>query len=95
MKAIYRLHFGCGRMGQLDGIFVEEEEKVNHLIESGEHIYFGEVLGKHSEIAGPIEPQDISLVTNDQRAIEVFEHFNLATGHNPFDYIKKETDESE
>jgi hypothetical protein len=94
MKAIYRFHFDCGRMGDLKGIFVAEEEKIRNLIESGKEVYFGEVLGKHSEIFGPIEPQDISLITNDLQAIEVFEHFNLATGYNPFNYINEE-DEAE
>jgi hypothetical protein len=36
-------------MGALSGIFVAEEEAVEALIASGKEVYFGEVLGKHSE----------------------------------------------
>lgn len=88
MKALYKLHFDCGRYGILHGLFVEEESKVNELIKSGREIYFGEVLGKHSEIFGPIEENDITFVTNDQTFLEEVEQFNLETGYNPFDYIE-------
>lgn len=91
MKTIYKLHFDCGRMGSLDGIFIEEKEKVEELIESGREVWFGEVLGKHSEIFGPIEsPEDITFITDDQKVIDIFEQYDLCTGYNPFDYLEDE-----
>lgn len=94
MKAIYKFNFDCGRMGYLSGVFVEEEDKVKELIESGREVCFGEVLGKHSDIAGPIESQDITLVTNDANVVELFEKHDLSSGYNPFDYIEEEEEEN-
>lgn len=87
MKAIYKLQFSCGRQGTLYGIFVEKVERVEELIASKEEIYFGEVMGKHSEVIGPLDETDIVLITTDETAIAVFEEHNLETGYNPFDYL--------
>jgi hypothetical protein len=92
MKAIYKLHFDCGRQGELTGIFVADKAKMNGLIQSGAEVYFGEVLGKHSDIAGPIEESDITMVSDDQDFVALFEKHDMATGYNPFDYIEEEAD---
>lgn len=84
MKAIYKLNFDCGRDGGLDGIFIADKEYVDMLIGSGIEVYFGEVLGKHSEVYGEIEETDIKLVTDDPIAIEIFEKYDLSSGYNPF-----------
>lgn len=92
MKAVYKLHFDCGRMGELTGLFVAEQEKMNALIQSGEEVYFGEVLGKHSEVCGPIEEDDVSLISTDENVIKVIEEHGLENGFNPFDYIANDED---
>jgi len=86
MKGIYRLSVNCGRQGDLHGIFVEHSEDVQALVESGIEVYFGEVLGKHSEIYGSIEATEIALVSTDENAIKVIEELGLENGYNPFDY---------
>lgn len=73
-------------MGELTGVFVSTTEAVKWLQESRAEVYFGEVLGKHSEISGPIDDGDIELVTDDPTVIDVIEKYNLSTGYNPFDY---------
>lgn len=92
MKAIYKMNFDCGRMGSLTGIFVADIAKMNGLIQSGATVYFGEVLGKHSDIHGPIEESDITLVSDTPDFVALFEHHDMATGYNPFDYIEEEAD---
>ena len=92
MKAIYRFNFDAGRMGSLDGTFIADTEAVDNLIKSGREVYFGEVLGKHSEISGLIEKSDITLLTTDSAAIKVFEEFNFSSGYNPFDYLDDNDD---
>jgi len=92
MKAVYKLHFDCGRMGELNGLFISDTDKVRELIESGADVYFGEVLGKHSEVCGPIEESDISLVSTDENVIKVIEEHGLENGYNPFDYIEQDED---
>lgn len=86
MKAIYKFHFDLGRSGDLTGIFVADTEQIDYLIISGLQVYFGEVAGKHSEVYGPIEQQDITMVTTDIQAVDMFEKYKLTTGHNPLDY---------
>lgn len=86
MKAIYKLHFDCGRQGELTGLFIAEKEKVEKLIESGIEVSFGEVLGKHSDVCGPIEESDITLVSDNTDLLIMFIMYNLETGYNPFEY---------
>lgn len=95
MKAIYRLNFDAGRMGSLAGIFVSEKQTMEKLIASGKDVEFGEVLGKHSEISGPIEAGDIEFISDDPAVVEMFEKHNMATGYDPFDYITDEMDEDD
>jgi len=85
MKGIYRFKCDCGRMGELSGIFVADSDDVKTLI--GTYVYFGEVLGKHSEVEGEIEEDEIELVTDNESCVEMFEFFNLSTGYNPFEYL--------
>ncbi len=85
MKGVYRLSIDFGRMGEVEGIFIAESEKVKDII--GKHIYFGEILGKHSEVQGTLEENEIELITEDQTAVEVIEKYGLETGYNPFGYL--------
>jgi hypothetical protein len=66
--------------------FIATKEQVAKLISSKIEVYFGEVLGKHSEIYGAIEKKDIKLLTDDIKAVEIVEKYNLTNGYNPFDY---------
>lgn len=95
MKALYKFHFDAGRMGTLYGMFVAEKEKVEELMKSKRVIYFGEVLGKHSEIMGPIEDADITFVSSDEKVLAVVEHFDLEFGFNPFDYDEVDEEDLE
>jgi len=95
MKALYKFHFDCGKNGVLYGLFIEDIEKVDELMDSGRIIYFGEVLGKNSDIMGPIEEEDITFITDDEKVLAIIDHFNLSTGFNPFDYNQVEDDDLE
>jgi len=48
MKKLWRWEVDCGRMGSLEGLFIEDEEELKAL--QGKEIYLGEVLGKHRDI---------------------------------------------
>ena len=91
MKKIYVFYWDCGRMGSLDGLFVAEESDIEKVI--GKEVYFGEVLGKHSEIYGMLEESDLTVKTDDQEFIRKFiDIFDMGTisGYNPLDYYKEE-----
>ena len=95
MKAVYKLHFDCGRNGELTGLFIAEKEDVDKLIESGEEVCFGEVLGKHSEVCGLIEESDITLISTEENVIKLIEEHGLENGFNPFDYINDNDEDDE
>lgn len=86
MKTLYKLDFDCGRHGSLEGLFIADSDDMNKIVEEKTIIYFGEVLGKHSEIFGPIEEGDYEEITNDEKVIAVVEFYKLETGFNPFHY---------
>jgi len=85
-KAIYKFNADCGGMGELEGVLISTKERVDKLIESKIEVYFGEVLGKHSEIYGAIEKDEIIFVSDNEEAVRVVEEHSLTSGINPFDY---------
>lgn len=93
MIGIYKFHWDCGRQGSVDGCFVADDSEVEKAI--GKEVYFGEILGKHSEIYGTLEESDIELSTTDPEEVELFEAFELASGYNPLEYISEEDSEED
>lgn len=90
MKGLYKLHFDCGRSGELNGLFIADIDEMKKLVQNATEVYFGEVLGKHSEVMGPIEECDYTFITADENVIEIVEQYGLENGFNPFDYIEEE-----
>lgn len=81
---LYKFFWDCGRMGSLDGLFAAEPDALEEAI--GHELYFGEVLGKHSEIYGPLSKEDIELLPIDDVTVQVLiEAFGDTTfsGFNP------------
>jgi hypothetical protein len=91
MKRLYRFHADLGRMGVLYATFVREERDVTDLI--GRKAYFGEVLGKHSDITltitFTIEAKHLTELTDDQDFIAKFEELKCESGRNPFSYLEQ------
>lgn len=86
MLALYRMYVDCRRNGCLEGIFIAEKDDVEFLVKNEVQVYFGEVLGKHSEIYGSIEEKEIEMITDDENVLSVIKKYGLQTGFNPFDY---------
>jgi hypothetical protein len=91
MVNLYRFYVDCGRMGVLEGVFAENEKLIKKII--GRNVYFGEVLGKHSDVRVRMEEDHFTKLTDDQDFIKKFKEYELASGFNPFNYIE-EWDES-
>lgn len=85
MEALFKMNFDCGRMGSLEGIFIADTEDVDYLYNNRISIYFGEVLGKYSEISGTIGTDEIKLITTDDKVLDIFEKYELESGYNPLD----------
>lgn len=100
MKVIVEFFWDCGRMGDLSGLFICNKEDLEKIY--GKDIYFGECLGKHSEISGTADESDFVIKTEDQDFIQKFieimsdgvysmqsnSSFTIS-GYNPFDYIEE------
>ena len=88
-KNLYSFYWDCGRQGSIRSKFVATEDEIKKNI--GKQIYYGEALGKHSEIVGTLEESDLKILTDDQDFIEKFEKYiGKSTGHNPLEYIEEE-----
>lgn len=85
MKGIYSLNIDYGRSGELKGVFIADSKKVEVLLREKIVVYWGEVLGKHSEVYAALKPEQIQLVSDNQDLIRIFEDYNLAIGYDPFE----------
>lgn len=86
-KKLYELYVDCGRMGAVEGLFIATQDEVDNAI--GSEVWFGEVLGKHSDIGGELEPHEVSVIDIDSDAVEKLYAAlgsNLS-GFNPLDYL--------
>lgn len=91
---MYKFNWTIPRMGKLEGLFIAEEEELKAIM--GSDIYFGGVLGKHSNIYGPLEEDDIVEVTDNQNYINVARSLSKSDtlcGYNPLDYYEPEDEE--
>lgn len=91
VKALWRFYWDCGRQGSVEGLFVATDAEVDEA--KGQHVYLGEVLGKHSDVHGTLDDGDLQRLTDDPDFIAKFEKFECESGYNPLQYINKE-DES-
>lgn len=90
-KLLVNFHIDCGRMGELDGLFVTTQDALNAAY--GKTFYMGDVLGKHSEISEELDPSHITVLDADDDFIEKFTAIvGRDIGVNPLDYIE-ETEE--
>jgi hypothetical protein len=91
MNIIARFYWDCGRMGSVDGLFITTKEALEAAY--GKEVYFGEILGKHSEIYGTLDEEDITILTEDQdfitKFIEIMGGGDIS-GYNPLSYLNEE-----
>lgn len=93
MVGIYKMDVEYGRQGDVTGIFLADGEDVQEII--GHELYFGEILGKHSEVVFSLEQGDLKLATNNPIAVDIFRRYKLDSGYNPFNYLPEEEEEEE
>ena len=87
-RHLYEFRFDCRRSGVLKGLFVAEEKEVEDAI--GKQVYFGEVLGKHSEIEGELEKDEVCIKSSDENFINQFiETIGVSFGYNPLEHIRE------
>lgn len=82
-KLLVRYEVDFGRMGDLHGLFVTTHEEMTAAL--GNEVYWGEVLGKHSDIYHKLQIEDLTVVTDDQDFIaKLVEYVGTdVSGFNP------------
>jgi hypothetical protein len=89
MVKLYKFHWYVRRMGDVEGIFAAEEADVEKAI--GLRVQFGEILGKHSDIHGTLDREDLTVLTDDANFIAKAKAYGLIpVGHNPLDRLQCE-----
>lgn len=91
MKVIVEFYQDCGRMGDLSGMFVCDKAELEKLYDKT--VYFGEVLGKHSDVEIDVTTENLTVKTDDQDFIAKFIEImgdGTISGYNPFDYIDED-----
>lgn len=90
---LYEFALDCGRMGDLEGLFIADPKCLDPLF--GKEIYFGEVLGKHSEVYETltrghviVKSSDAEFVTKmaDVLKLDISDGWATVSGFNPLDY---------
>ena len=93
MLKLYEFYVDVGRMGSLSGLFVGKDDWLTQM--NGSTIYFGEVLGKHSDVTyDDFVWQDCcKVVSDDSDKIEWLIGIlgYTVSGFNPLDYFDVET----
>ncbi len=100
-QTLYRFYWDVQRHGEIESLFIADDEQVAAVL--GMDIYLGEVLGKHSDISGTLDAEDLLIITQEPGIIadlrRVFSgaqtdsyRFRNDTlcGINPLNYLRDE-----
>lgn len=83
-EVLYKFYWDCGRQGDVEGIFKAKKSFIESVI--GNEIYFGEILGKHSEVYGTLDEEDLEIISEDPIVV-----MNTPeSGYNPLEYMQFE-----
>ncbi len=84
---LYKFYLDCGRMGTVSGVFASNSSEIGKIM--GKEIYFGEILGKFSDVSCVISNKNLTLLTDDSDFIQKAKQYKLVpSGHNPLDYVE-------
>lgn len=88
MKNLYKFKWDCKRQGYIEGLFISEEKEV--MLAEGKEAYFGEILGKHSDVYGTLEGGDVVKIDISKETLEELESIFGCdiSGYNPLNYIR-------
>lgn len=90
---LYQFNKYIYREGDIEGIFIAEPKDINKLI--GSFAYFGEALGKHSNVGCVIEQKDIKqLDVLDSTVDDLLKVIGTdISGYNPLNYLVDSNEE--
>ena len=77
--------------GKIEGLFICLQSEYESLL--GSEVYFGEALGKHSEVCIELSVENLTVLTSDIHVIEVLRSAAeglTISGYNPLRYLGEE-----
>ncbi len=88
MEKLYKFNWDCGRMGEVEGIFIAIEKEIKEKI--GEEIYFGEILGEHSDVSGILKEEDLEEIKVSENTLKEMKEVlgTTISGYNPLEFIE-------
>lgn len=89
MKKLYKFFWDCRRQGEVEGLFIADEKDVKVAI--GNQVYFGEILGKHSEVYGTLDMCDLTILDIPEHVLDTLEDAigsRTISGYNPLSYVR-------
>jgi hypothetical protein len=93
-KVLAAFKWNMRRMGSVEGLFITTEDELEKAY--GRKVYFGEILGKHSEVSGTLDRGDIAIKSTNQAFLTELEEVIGApnvSGYNPLCYLEDSDDE--
>lgn len=92
---LWKFDADCGRVGSLSGLIAVSQADIDNII--GEDVYFGEVLGKHSDITVRIGLEDFTLIDIPEeyarKIMTAAGGSHCISGYSPFDYWERVDDD--
>lgn len=85
---LWRFNWDVGRAGVVESVFVAKQSEIDAAL--GSYVFFGEILGKHSDVRGRLDLEDLQVLSEDPALIALFQKHVGGTGHNPLDYMDDE-----
>lgn len=90
VKLLVKFYQDFGRSGELEGLFVVNKDQYDRAIADQPSAYFGEALGKHSEVECVLSEENLTIQDADQPFITRLVRIagsETISGYNPFDYL--------
>lgn len=86
-QILVKFSWDLRRMGRVEGLFVTTKAELDAAM--GSEIDFGEALGKHSEVVGTLDPEDVKIISTDQDKIAWLVEIcgTTVSGRNPLNYL--------
>lgn len=87
-EMVVKMNLNYGRMGSLEGVFIVDKDEFDLAVKLNPQVYFGEVLGKHSEVYCDFNDISFEVKAKDPEKIALLVEMGvLGSGHNPFEYL--------
>lgn len=92
---LYSFFVDCGRSGDVEGLFISTPSQVSKII--GKRVYFGEILGKHSEVEVTIKEGHIRLESEEEDKVLWLKELlgETVSGYNPLSYYEDAEEEND